>query len=118
MIPSDELEDEPGTDKGCPTTLYPSRVAHITPAPKQDPEEDRQCTTRYCVQGPAETSEEIKATCKHVEARRIAEAGRIWRQQIVRGYQEDLCALRARIEALRRECEDRVEKMRRKWERD
>ena len=36
----------------------------------------------------------------------------------MRGYEEDLRALRARIEALHRECEVRVEKTRRKWERD
>ena len=88
---TDKLEDEPGTIESRPTTPRPSRAAHNTPA-TQDPEEDWQRTIRYRVQGPAETSEEIKATCKHVEARRIAEAGRIRRQQIVRGYQEDLRA--------------------------
>jgi hypothetical protein len=61
--------------------------------------------TRYHVQGPAETSEEIQAARKRVEARQIAEASRIRREQIVRGHEEDLHALCARIEALRRECE-------------
>jgi len=36
----------------------------------------------------------------------------------VRGYEEDLRALRARIKALRHECEVRVERVQRKWERD
>ncbi len=116
-ILTDELEDEPGTVESCPTTPYPSRAVHNT-LPTQDSEEDWQRATRYRVQGPAETSEEIQAARKRVEAGRVAEASRIRREQIVRGYEEDLRALRARIEALRRECEVRVEKMRRKWVRD
>ncbi len=114
---TDELEDEPGTVESCPTTPYPSRAVHNT-LPTQDSEEDWQRATRYRVQGPAETSDEIQAARKRVEAGRVAEASRIRREQIVRGYEEDLRALRARIEALRRECEVRVEKMQRKWERD
>jgi hypothetical protein len=116
---TDKLEDEPGTVESRPTTPCPSRQAHTTPAPTKDPEEeDRWRTTRYRVQGPAETLEEIQEARKRVEARCIAEASRIRREQIVRGYEEDLRALRARIEALRRECEVRVEKTRRQWERD
>jgi hypothetical protein len=117
-ILTNELEDEPGTVESRPTTPCPSRVDHITPAPTKDPEEDWWRRTRYRVQGPAETLEEIQTARKRAEARCIAEAGRIRRDQIVRGYEEDLRALRARIEALRRECEVRVEKTWRKWERD
>ncbi len=113
-----EPENELGTVESRPTISYPSRAAHNTPACTQDPEEDWQRATRYRVQGPAETSEEIQAARKRVEARRIAEAGRIRRVQIVRGYEEDLHALRARIEALRRECEVRVNRVQRKSERD
>ncbi len=91
-ILTDELEDEPGTVESCPTTPYLCRAAHITPEPTKDPEEDWQCTTRYRLQGPAKTSEEIQTARKRVEARRIAEAGRIRRQQIVGGYEEDLRA--------------------------
>jgi hypothetical protein len=116
-ILTNELEDEPGTVESRPTTPYPSRAANNTP-PTQDSEEDWQRTTRYRVQGPAETSEEIQAARRHVEARHIEEASCIWREQIVRGYEEDLHTLHARIEALRCECEDRVEKTRRKWEQD
>ena len=117
-ILTDELENELGTVVSRPTTMYPSRAAHNTPARTQDSEEDWLRKTRYRVQGPAETSEEIQAARKRVEVRRIAEAGRIQRVQVMRGYEEDLRALRARIEALRRECEDRVEKVRKKWEQD
>jgi hypothetical protein len=103
-ILTDKLEDEPGTVDLRPTTLYPSRAAHDTPAPIQDSEEDWRRTTRYRVQGPAETSEEIQAARKRVEARHVAEASRIQCEQIVHGYEEDLRALHARIEALHREC--------------
>jgi len=117
-ILTDELEDKPSTFESRPTTPYSSRAAHNTSTPTLDSEEDWRRTTRYHVQGPAETSEEIQAAHKRVEAGYITEASRIRREQIVRGYEEDLRALRARIEALHRECEVRVEKMRRKWERD
>src|SRR5258708_876874 len=114
----DELEDKPSTFESRPTAPYSSRAAHNTSTPTQDSEEDWRRTTRYRVQGPAETSEEIQAARKRVEARYITEASRIRREQTVRGYGEDLRALRARIEALCREREVRVEKTRRKWERD
>ncbi|KAF8502070.1 hypothetical protein F5888DRAFT_1632041 [Russula emetica] len=74
--------------------------------------------TRYRVNGPPQTWEDIQAARKREEARRIVEAKRIRREQIVRGYEEELRSLRARIVALRRECEVKVEKVRRKWERD
>jgi hypothetical protein len=117
-ILANELEDKPSTFESRPTTPYSSRAANNTSTPMQDSEEDWRRTIRYRVQGPAETSEEIQAARKRVEARCTAEASRIRREQTVRGYEEDLRTLRAGIEALRRECEVRVERVRRKWERD
>jgi hypothetical protein len=119
--PEGQVKGTTGQSTGVgsrPTTPYPYRAAHNTPIPTQDSEEDWQRTIRYRVLGPAETSEEIEAARKRVEARRIAEASRIRREQIVRGYEEDLRMLRARIKALRHECEVRVERVQRKWERD
>ena len=63
------------------------------------------------------TWDDIQAARKREEARRVAEAVRIRREQVGRGYREELRALRARIVALRGECEVAVEKARRKWER-
>jgi hypothetical protein len=114
-----ELEDKPSTFESRPTTPYSSfRAANNTSTPTQDSEEDWQCTIRYRVQGPAETLEEIQAARKCAEARCIAEASRIRREQTVRRYEEDLRTLRAQIEALHHECEVQVERVRRKWERD
>jgi hypothetical protein len=64
-----------------------------------------------------ETSDEIRAGRKREEARCFAEAVRIRREQVVRGFEEEICALRARIGALREECEVRVARVRREWER-
>jgi hypothetical protein len=119
--PEGQVKGTTGQSTGVesrPTTPYPHRAAHNSPMPTQDSEEDWQRMIRYRVLGQAETSEEIDAARKRVEARRIAEASRIRREQIVRGYEEDLRMLRARIKALRHECEDRVERVQRKWERD
>src|ERR1700722_4639758 len=66
---------------------------------------------------PTETWDEIQAGRKCEEARRCAEAGRIRRKQIVRGFEEEICGLRARIMVLRHECEARVAQVQRKWER-
>jgi hypothetical protein len=74
-------------------------------------------TTTYRVQRGGRPRETLEAARERVEAKRIAEAVRIRREQIVRGYDEELRALHARIEALRLECEERVEKVRRKWAR-
>ena len=67
---------------------------------------------------PEEPWEEIQAARKREEARRLAEAVRIRRKQVVRGYDEELSALRARIVVLRSECEVRDERTRKKWELD
>jgi hypothetical protein len=116
-ILTSEPENELGTVESCPTTPYPSRAAHNTPASTRDSEEDWQRAIRYRVQGPAETSEEIQAARKRVEARCIAEASHIRQVQIMHGYKEDLQALRTQIEALRCECEAQVNRVQRKSER-
>jgi hypothetical protein len=66
---------------------------------------------------PLETWDEIQAGRKREEVRRLAEAVRIRREQVVRGFEEEMRALRARIGALREECEVRVARVRREWER-
>jgi hypothetical protein len=126
------LPDEP---KGESSTVDPRPATPVTPrAAHNSPGHSRSIlvtstlinastavtTTRYRVEGPLapETREEIQAARKREEARRTAEAVRIQREQIARGYEEELRALRARIVALRRECEVKVERARRKWERD
>ena len=96
----EEDEDQQRHSRGIVTTHSPSSVV-----------EGRR-------PGPEEPWEEIQAACKREEARRLAEAVRIRRTQVVRGYEEELSALRARIVALRSECEVRVQKVRRKWELD
>jgi hypothetical protein len=68
--------------------------------------------------GRPETWEDIQAARKREEARGFADAVRIRRKQIVRGYEEELCLLRERIMALRREGEVQVKKARRKWAQD
>jgi hypothetical protein len=60
--------------------------------------------------------EDIQAARRREEARGFAEAVRIRREQIVRGYEAELRDLRARIVDLRRECEDRVERRRKRRE--
>jgi hypothetical protein len=137
---TDELDDESGIVDPRPTSPDTPRAAHNSRAPTQDSkpqtmkeDEDQQrhsrsiviCTSssviRRRVEGcrrPEETREEIQAARKREEARRLAEAVLIRRKQVVRGYEEELCALRARIVALRSECEVRVKKARRKWELD
>ena len=70
-------------------------------------------TTRH----PTETWVEIQAGRRREEARRCAEAARIRREQIVRGFEEDIHGLHARIVALRHECKARVAQVRREWER-
>ncbi len=133
-ILTDELEGESDTVDPRPAT---PAVAHNTPAPRQDSEHQKMkndwqphsrgiltsstisaaTTTRYRVEGPHETWEEIQAAREREEARRIADAVRIRREQIVRGYEEELRTSRARIVALRSECEAEVARARRKWER-
>ena len=63
-----------------------------------------------------ETSEEVQAGRQREEARRCAEAVRIRREQIVRGFEEDIRGLHARIAVLRHECEGRVALVRKQWE--
>jgi hypothetical protein len=75
-------------------------------------------TTRYRVERRPETWEEIQAARKRQEARSTAQAVRIHREQIRRGYEGELRALRARVVALHRECEVMVERARRESERN
>ena len=134
----EELDGESGIVDPRPTSPTTPRAAHNSRAPTQDSkpqtmeeDEDQQrhlrsivttLTSSSVVEGcrrrPEEPWEEIQAARKREEARRIAEAVRIRRTQVVRGYEEELRALRARIVALRSECEVRVEKVRKKWELD
>lgn len=53
-------------------------------------------TTTYQVLGTPETREEFQEALRREEARRVG-ADRIRREQIVRRYEEGLCALRERI---------------------
>ena len=136
---TDEPEGKPGTVDPHPTTPDTPRAVHNLPAPTQDlkyqaTEEDlslRQYlrsivtpstisaptgTTRYHVRRAPEIRDEIQESLKREEAMHLA-AVRIQRDQTVRGYQEELRTLHARIAALRREREAEVERVRRKWER-
>jgi hypothetical protein len=134
---TEELDGESGVVDPRPTSPDTPRAAHNSRAPTQDSkpqtmeeDEDQHLHSRSitsssvnrrvegCRRRTEETWEEIQAARKREEARRFAEAVRIRRKQVVRGYEEELCALRARIVALRSECEVRVEKVRRKWELD
>jgi hypothetical protein len=125
---TDELEGESDTVDPRPATPDTPRAAHNSPAHSRSiitssiisaTTTTTTTTTRYRIKGRRpETWEEIQAARKREEARRIAEAVRIRRVQIGRGYREELSALHARIAALRRECEVKVERARRKWERD
>jgi hypothetical protein len=120
---TDELEDESGTVDPRPATPDTPRTAHNSPKHSRSiitSSVISATTTRYRIEGrrPEETREEIQAARKREEARRIAEAVRIRRVQIGHGYTEELRALQARVVALRRECEVKVERAGRKWERD
>ncbi|KAI0302945.1 hypothetical protein BC826DRAFT_322131 [Russula brevipes] len=55
----------------------------------------------------SESWEDIQAARRREEARRHAEAARIQREQLERGYKEDMRGLQACIVALRHECEGR-----------
>ena len=124
------LDIEAGTVDPRPTTPDTPRAAHKSLAPTPPTEEGQHqhsrsiatsssatTLTRYRAEGPPETWEEIHAARKREDARRIAEAVRIRREQIVRGYDSELRALRARIVALRSECEVQVERVTKEWER-
>jgi hypothetical protein len=139
-ILTDELDNESGIVDPRPTSPDTPRAAHNSRGPTQDSkpqtmeeDEDQQRHSRSRVKHtssfvirrrvegcwrPEETREEIQAARKREEARRLAEAVLIRRKQVMRGYEEELRALRARIVALRSECEVRVKKARRKWELD
>src|SRR5216684_9349010 len=86
-ILTDELEDKPSTFELRPTAPYSSRAAHNTSTPTLDSEEDWRRTTRYRVQGPAETSEEIQAARKRVEVhyRSLSHKARADRTRVRRG---------------------------------
>ena len=124
----DELEGESGTVDPRPANPDTPRAAHNSPLAGHSRSilvtssiiNATTTTTRYRVEGPLapETWEEIQAARKREEARRTTEAVRIQREQIVRGYEEELHTLRARIVALRRECEVKVERVKRKRGRD
>ena len=128
--PSSTIEDgESGIVDPRPTSPDTPRAAHNSRAPTQDSrpqtmeeDEDQQRHSRSIVAltsssvnrrvesrrpRPEEPWEEIQAARKREEARRLAEAVRIRRKQLVRGYEEELRALRARIVARRSEREVR-----------
>jgi len=86
-ILTDELEDEPGIVESRPITPYPSRAAHITPAPKQDPEEDWQrsaydqvsCTRHSRNIGRDPSSSQARRSKTHCRSRsHTATADRVW----------------------------------------
>ena len=129
-----DLTDQSDVADPGPASLYTPKAAHNTPVPAQGLEQRRtedqqrshgitpastasnttyhQSTTRR----QTETWEEIQAGRKREEARCCAEAARIRREQIVRGFEEEIRRLRARIVALRHECEVRVTQVQREWE--
>jgi hypothetical protein len=124
ILPDEEQEGESGTVDPRPATPDTPRAAQNSnspAAPTRDPKHN-QTTERENWQQQQqrhlrETQEEIQAARKREEARSCAEAVRIRHEQVVRGYEAELRALRARIFALRREGEVAVENARRKWER-
>ena len=140
------LTDESGANNPGLATLHIPNDVHNTPDPTQDSERQQRTqedhrqyhgpmsafaasnaiyhrhqyrpdtggsTTRQLT----ESWEEIQAGRQREEARRCAEAVRIRREQIVRGFEQEICGLRARIVALREECEEQVARAQRKWER-
>ena len=140
------LADEPGANDPGLATLRMPNAAHNTPVPAQDSERQQRIQEdQRQSHGPTSTStlsnatyhrrqhrtdmggsanrqlteswEEIQAGRQREEARRCAEAVRIRREQIVRGFEQEIRGLRARIVALREECEEQVARARRKWER-
>jgi hypothetical protein len=141
-----DLTDEPGAADPGPVTLRMPKAAHNTPVPTQDSErQQRTEEDQRQSHGPMSTSavsntihhyhqhrtgmggsttrqlteswEEIQAGRQREEARRCAEAVRIRREQIVRGFEQEIRGLCARIVALRDECEEQVARVQRKWER-
>ena len=144
---TDKSAATPDPDPG-PTTPHALRVvaARTTPSPTQRSEHDATTTphqqhthidkvggpttTRYrrvlvraegnrnLHETETETWDEIQAGRKREDARRLAEAVRIQREQVVRGFEDEIYALRARIGALREECEVRVARVQRGWERE
>ena len=132
-------DGESGIVDPRPTSPDTPRAAHNSQAPTQhskpqtleeDYDQQRQSRSIITVTSstvigrvegcrrPKETREDIQAARKREEARRLAEAIRIRRKQLVRGYEEELRALRTRNVALRSECEVRVERARMKWDWD
>ena len=138
------LTDESGANDPGLATLHIPNDVHNTPGPTQDSERQQRTqedhrqshgpmyasaasnaiyhrhqyrpdmggsTTRQLT----ESWEEIQAGRQREEARRCVEAVRIRREQIVRGFEQEICGLRARIVALREECEEQVARAQRKW---
>jgi hypothetical protein len=111
---TDELEGDSGiVDPPNPDTPN-------SPAPPQDSKR-RPTPTSFVIRvadcgRPEVTWEDIQAVRRREEARGFAEAVRIRREQIVRGYEAELRDLRARIVVLRKECEAEVERTRRRRE--
>ena len=141
------LADEPGANDPGLATLRMPNAAHSSPAPAQDSERQQRIQEdQRQSHGPTSTStannatyhrrqhrpdmgrsanrqlteswEEIQAGRQREEARRCAEAVRIRREQIVRGFEQEIRGLRARIVALREECEEQVARAERKWGRE
>ena len=122
---TDELEGDI-VDRRPATPDTPEAV-HMSPAPTQDSrhettEDDRErhqlsIVTPTIISAHATAWYGVRGAPTLKEIRLREEARRIRREQIIRGYEEELHALRARIMALRRECEAEVKKVRRKRER-
>ena len=99
-----QTTEEERRSRGIPSTIL-GNTTHLDP---------RKCATRT---RRLESSEEIRKGRAREEERRRAEAGRIQREQIELGFKRDVDALRARIEALRRERDAEVARVKRRWER-
>ena len=99
-----QTTEEERRSRGIPSTIL-GNTTHL------DPRKFASRTRRL------ESSEEIRKGRAREEERRRAEAGRIRREQLDLGFKRDVDALRARIEALRRERDAEVVRVKRRWKR-
>lgn len=112
-----------------PATPDTPGAAHKSPTPTQGSrhettEDDRQqhprsivAPTPTIISADTTASYRVRGAQTLKDIRLREEARRIRREQIIRGYEEELHALRSRIVALRREREAEIKKVRRKRER-
>ncbi|KAN0123310.1 hypothetical protein V8E52_002642, partial [Russula decolorans] len=110
---TDKTNEVEGTSTSASTN-----TSTVDPRPETPDTPSSAAHTRYRVERRPETWEEIQAARKRQEARSTAQAVRIHREQIRRGYEGELRALRARVVALHRECEVMVERARSESERN